>query len=271
MELKKFAEERLKGFNPMTGGIDSLKPLKSQYDIFEAISDNRNVQIVHSRQVGVSTALALYAAYFLEGHTEHTKMWVRAESMATGDDFLKLVDRISNRSNLAGDLSISESNGRYRTGEKGKLQIVTGERHDVLRGMVNGILIVMNPVYSSSIEKSLLELNELKSYGLNLKIIIEGSIPDSMDFDAKVVKIHWSDNELWSLERYNAVLPYLANTDELDNLDLTYTVKKNKSLEKILQVRIKSETYDKLALLAADSDVSISEFVRKIISDSIND
>jgi predicted HicB family RNase H-like nuclease len=64
-------------------------------------------------------------------------------------------------------------------------------------------------------------------------------------------------------------------TDEMDNLN-PYITKGNppkkgdsSTMDKTIQVRVDSRTYNNLALSAANADKSISEYVRKIISDSI--
>jgi hypothetical protein len=270
MDLKTYSEQKLVAFDRNIGKTAKFKPLKAQIDIFDAITNNPDVQIVQSRQVGVSTALATYIAHHLEYGVNNDTIYIISKRLEVGENLISSAKRIISGVdyNPWGYKSRIEMNGKV-------VEVVVGYVKQVLPSIKSGIIIVAHPEWY---EDSTILFNEItcrKKYGCeNLKLIVNGKVPMDCPINFKVVKIHWADSEMWTRERYVEVMRYYM-TDEMDNLN-PYITKGNppkkgdsSTMDKTIQVRVDSRTYNNLALSAANADKSISEYVRKIISDSI--
>lgn len=272
MDLKTYSEQKLTAFNQPTGKVVKCNPLKAQLEIFDALTNNTDVQIVQSRNVGVSTALATYIAHHLEHGTDDSPIYIVVDRLELGQHVISTVKRIINgiEGESWGDRSSIEMNNK-------KVEIVLGGiNYSTIEQLVKrGIVIFMHPEWYKNSDALFNGLSFLKQHqGEKLKLIVNGKIPINCSINFKTVKIHWADSELWTRERYIEVMRYMT-TDEMDDLnpyiklDKSSKVSENVTMDKTIQVRVDKQVYNKLALSAANSDKSISEYVRKIINDNI--
>lgn len=263
MDLKTFAHNRLKSYNPKTGLLERVKPFASQEWIFDSIESNERTQIIHSRQVGVTTALALYCAYFLSGTHAITdpKLFVFASSGHILKDFIALVDRFRDIKP-----SVYEMETGYRRENDRTIWFKVSSIGN-LRG-VHSDCIILHPELCAGIEDWLLRVTADKETAP--KLIVDGPLPSSVDIYFNIVKIHWTDSELWSPARYNLVMHYLHDNREMDDLSPYYRGEyqpksKSGSLDKTIQVRVDQRIYKELAIMAANTDKTLSEYVREIL------
>jgi len=270
MDLKTYSEQKLIAFDRKIGDT-KFKPLKAQIDIFDAITKNPDVQIVQSRSVGVSTALATYIAHHLEYGVNNDTIYIISQKTEIGKNLISKAKKIISGVDYKpwGYESRIEMNGKA-------VEVVVGDINRVLPSIKSGVVIVTHPEFYEDSTILFNEITNRKKYGSEtLKLIVNGKVPMDCPIKFKVVKIHWSDSELWTRERYIEVMRYYMTADEMDNLN-PYITKTNPpkkadsvTMDKTIQVRVDSRTYNNLALSAANADKSISEYVRKIIGDSI--
>lgn len=272
MDLKTYSEQKLTAFNQPTGKVVKCNPLKAQLEIFDALTNNTDVQIVQSRNVGVSTALATYIAHHLEHGTDDSPIYIVVDRLELGQHVISTVKRIINgiEGESWGNRSSIEMNNK-------KVEIILGgiNYSTIERLVKRGIVILMHPEWYKNSDALFNGLSFLKQHqGEKLKLIVNGKIPINCSINFKTVKIHWADSELWTRERYIEVMRYMT-TDEMDDLnpyiklDKSSKVSENVTMDKTIQVRVDKQVYNKLALSAANSDKSISEYVRKIINENI--
>ncbi len=272
MDLKTYSEQKLTAFNQPTGKVVKCNPLKAQLEIFDALTNNTDVQIVQSRNMGVSTALATYIAHHLEHGTDDSPIYIVVDRLELGQHVISTVKRIINgiEGESWGNQSSIEMNNK-------KVEIILGGiNYSTIEQLVTrGIVILMHPEWYKNSDALFNGLSFLKQYqGEKLKLIVNGKIPINCSINFKTVKIHWADSELWTRERYIEVMRYMT-TDEMDDLnpyiklDKSSKVSENVTMDKTIQVRVDKQVYNKLALSAANSDKSISEYVRKIINENI--
>lgn len=245
--------------------------------IYDSLDNNRFVQIVSSRQVGLTNILANYCANFLVNNSgEYNVMYFGSPNNELRRQFFKLVsDKLRNYYGKA----------VYR-------DFIDVDKYDEI--VVNGNKLL--PFSDTNINKERLygvvfdnfqfihkadslyrDIICLISSVPECRLVIGGKTPSYSPL-FNLMTIHWSEIKRFDSDFYEDMVARIgakAFNNEYNDMSPEYSSKQSKLRDrtlknKTIQIRLDEDMYQEIGLKLVDSDLTLSDYVRSLIKSDLN-
>jgi hypothetical protein len=273
MNIIEFAEKYGVYVDPTNGWKYGLKLQEYEVHFLHELIEQRFTLNLASRQMHITTLTSIYAAHSLI-FGEDESIVTMGPNMDYNHNFINKVRIIVLNYN---------PNTKFVRDNKRELQLFNGNRikgvaaHDGLRGYGIDTILIDNPIYINQFEKIFPAIISGVSVRKDSKIHMF-SQTNGLDFFSKLYtendngfkknKYHYSLNSYYTEDKIKELKTSLSENAWRQEMELEF-ISVNEPKERILQVRIDEDTYNNISKRLMELDLSMSEYLRKLISNDL--
>jgi hypothetical protein len=272
MGLKEFAKKvNGVGFKDMSNKI-----YEAHNDVYDMLEAHRHVQIVSSRQVGVTNIMSNYCVNFLVNNNSSRNVLYVAHSNSKQSTFFfkdisEKLRKYYGKQVYRDFVTKDKSSEIIVNGNSLRLYSDVNVKRDSLYGV-----IFDNFEFISGAESHYRDMIKLISSSPESRVIICGKTPEYLGV-FKLKTIHWSEIEFFDSKWRENMIKAIGNDAfdaEFNNLSPTYGRIKTEPInkptkDKILQVRVDTDMYTSIAVHLMDKDLTLSDYIRGLIESDL--
>ena len=272
MGLKEFAKK----VNGVGFRDKSNKIYEAHNDVYDILESHRYVQIVSSRQVGVTNMMSNYCVNFLvNNNSGRNILYVAHPNMGLSKLFFKGISeklrKYYGKQVYRDFVNKDTSSEIIVNGNSLRLYSGIDNEQDSLYGV-----IFDNFEFIKDADKHYRDIIDLISSVPESRVIICGKTPEYLGV-FKLKTIHWSEIEFFDSKWRENMIKAIGNDAfdaEFNNLSPTYGRIKTEPInkptkDKILQVRVDTDMYTSIAVHLMDKDLTLSDYIRGLIESDL--
>lgn len=276
--------------------LTKLNPMKFQMRFIEKIHKNKFSLVAHSRQMHVTSMMALYIAWYALFNDNKT-IFIVSDSIASGKHLLNSIAFILDNYQVDGyGRFISAERSKDLTLYNGSKIYVRSATLDAGRGFGIDLLYVHNAAQMKYFEDIFLSLLPCLYHRTDSKFIISSTpknnsyfnkffLDTSEGYEWEKIQLNWKNHPVYSegiyktddLSEYEYSSPWFEKTcrhlcskeiieQELECI-ITYQDKTNKS--KTISLRLEQDVYNKI-VENITKDKNVSDYIRDLINKDLS-
>ena len=276
-----FMKQQWTGYDVESFKMSTIEPRGYQLKAIDSICKNKFNLLASSRQMGGSSMMSLYIAWYVL-FNEKKQVVIMSNNSACAIRVLELIKAILLNYSVDGVFNfrknVVKNNKTELELDNGCRIKALGQSADAGKGQVIDLLFVDNAAFIKNLSDIYMGLGMAIAVG-DGKIILMSTPCDDSDFNLLALNakenndinyIEWSWDKLYTKEWYDQQCLQLGGNQKMidTELDCIINYKEKSSKDKAINLRLDWTTYNKMKIKAGK--LSISEYIRYLIDHDLS-